>query len=378
MILSLMNSLRMTVSWTFAQVAKDLADFAGALSRIQDVLEYGNGNVRKYLQETFAQNGKSNSRVNADKTVLLRQVYSSWSGNWKNPTLKSMCLSVDNGDLVFITGPVGCGKSSLLYAIIREIPLISGTISCQGKTAWVGQQPWVFSGTIRDNILFGEAFESHRYHTTLNACDLYKDLQRFPDADMTRVGERGIVLSGGQRARVELARAVYSNADIYLLDDPLSAVDTKVGRHLFQTCITEILRGKTRVMTTHNLQVLRDASHIVVMENGSTSVEGSFTSLFESGYDLISSDRFAAKKEAGIFPKENPLIQEKSTADTILEGDKSGLENVEEDRMVGSVSWKCYWHYIQAGTWSAMAAAIALFVLIVQGFCIIIMFIFAK
>ena len=373
MILSLMNSLRMTVSWACSQVAKDLADFAGALSRIQDILEYENGNVRKYLQETFAQSGKSNSlRVNADKTVLLRQVYSSWGGNWKNPTLKSMCLSVDNSDLIFITGPVGCGKSSLLYAILREIPLISGEISCQGKTAWVGQQPWVFSGTIRDNILFGEVFEPHRYHTTLNACDLYKDLQRFPDADMTPVGERGIVLSGGQRARVELARAVYSNADIYLLDDPLSAVDTKVGRHLFQTCISEILHGKTRVMTTHNLQVLKDARHIVVMENGSTSMEGSFSSLLESGYDLISSDRLAAKKEAGNLLKESPLTQEKSTANTILEGDKSGLESVEEDRVVGSVSWKYYPQYIQAGTWNVVAAAMALFALIVQGFSIII------
>ena len=381
MILSLVNSLRLTVSWACIKLAKDLADFAGALSRIQDLLEYENGNVRKYLQDTFALNGNSNSgqnktclgNTNTDKTVLVRNAVCSWTGSWNNLTLKSVCLSVDKGDLVFITGPVGCGKSSLLYAIVREMSLISGEISCQGKTAWVGQQPWVFSGTIRDNILFGEVFDPHRYHTTLHACDLYKDLQRFPDADMTRVGERGIILSGGQRARVELARAVYSNADIYLLDDPLSAVDTKVGRHLFQTCISGILHGKTRVMTTHNLQVLRDARRIVVMGNGSTSVEGSFNSLTESGYDLSSSDRFGTKKEDDILPKESLLIQGKSIDDTILEGDISGLENVEEDRVVGSVLWPFYWHYIRAGTWNAVAAAMALFVLIVQGFCMMIM-----
>ena len=212
-----------------------------------------------------------------------------------------MCFSVDKGDLVFITGPVGCGKSSLLYAILKEISLISGEISCQCKIAWVGQQPWVFSGTIRDNILFGEVFDPHRYHTTLHACDLYKDLQRFPDADMTRVAERGILLSGGQRARVELARAVYSNADVYLLDDPLSAVDTKVGRHLFQTCISGILHGKTRLMVTRNLQILRDAKQIVVMENGSILVADSFTSLLQSGYDIISSDGFDATKEAVVL-----------------------------------------------------------------------------
>ena len=386
-ILSLVNTVRIAVSWACAHLAKDLADFAGALSRIQDVLEYENGDFRKHLQKTFTQNGNSNSGenktclgdANADKTVLVRNACSSWTGNWKYPTLKSMCLLVDKGDLVFITGPVGCGKSSLLYAIVREMSLISGEISCQGKTAWVGQQPWVFSGTIRDNILFGEVFDPHRYHTTLHACGLYKDLQRFPDVDMTRVGERGILLSGGQRARVELARAVYSNADIYLLDDPLSAVDAKVGRHLFRTCISGILHGKTRVMTTHNLQVLRDARRIVVMENGSTSVEGSFNSLTESGYDLSSSDRFGTKKEAGFLAKESPLIQEISIADTILEGDISGLENVEEDRVVGSVSWTFYWHYIQAGTWSAVAVAVALFVLIVQGFCMmIILLMFVK
>ena len=390
MILTLVNSLRMTVSFMIAQPARDLADFAEALSRVQNLLEYENGNVRKYLNNAFTQNGDSNCGekgrfagdyfqcfnkndnktipVGKDPTVLLRNAVCSWTGSWNHLALKSMCLSVDKGDLIFITGPVGCGKSSLLYAILKEISLISGEISCQGKIAWVSQQPWVFSGTIRDNILFGEVFDPHRYHTTLHACDLYKDLQRFPDADMTRVGERGILLSGGQRARVELARAVYSNADIYLLDDPLSAVDTKVGRHLFQTCISGILHGKTRLMVTHNLQILRDARQIVVMENGSTLVAGTFTSLLQSGYDITSSDGFAATKEAVILQRESPLVQEKSANDTILESDISGLENVDEDRVAGSVSWTIYWHYIQAGTCAAVAGAMLVFFILVQGF----------
>jgi len=133
---------------------------------------------------------------------------------------------------------------------------------------------------LRDNILFGQAFYPERYRTTLQACDLCKDLEISPNGDMTHVGQRGIVLSGGQRVRVELARTVYSNADIYLLDDPLRAVDAKAGNHIFKTCISQLLRDKTRSMTTHNLQVLRDAKNIVVMEDGSTLVAAALLHFF--------------------------------------------------------------------------------------------------
>ena len=126
----------------------------------------------------------------------------------------------------------------------------------------------MFSGTVRENILLGEKFNPHSYRETIKACDLIRDFQRFPDGDMTLVGERGIVLSGGQRARVELARALYSNADIYLLDDPLSAVDAKVGQHIFQTCVRGLLSKSTRIMVMHNLQALRDAEDIVIMKEG--------------------------------------------------------------------------------------------------------------
>ena len=375
-LLSLVSSLRTTVSWTIAQTAKELADFAAALSRIQEILEYEKGNARKYLQDAFTTSGDGNSsnkttenKIHAGKNlaILLQNIVCSWTGNWNKLTLKSMCLSVEKGDMVFITGPVGCGKSSLLYTILREISLFNGNISCQGKIAWVSQQPWVFSGTVRDNILFGEAYDPHRYRTTLQACDLYKDLQRFPGGDLTLVGERGIVLSGGQRARVELARAVYSRADIYLFDDPLSAVDTKVGHHIFQTCISELLRDKTRLMTTHNLEVLRDADHIVVMENGSTLAAGSFAALLHAGLDLSSIHQFAGNKEALISPKQGPLVPDKPASDAILGEYAIGLEDAEEDRVIGSLSWKLYWHYLQAGMCAVVVGAVVVFFLFVQG-----------
>ena len=234
LIVSFVNSLRTTVSWNIARPIYLLADFAAALARIQKFLEFEKKNTHRYLKDSFgdAINVREDSskryypcfnhinkiatQSNNDFALLLKNIACSWTGKWNKLTLKSLSLSVKNCDLVLITGPVGCGKSSLLYAILREISLFSGSVSCHGKIAWVGQQPWVFSGTVRENILFGEKFDPHSYHETIEACDLIRDFQRFPDGDMTLVGERGIVLSGGQRARVELARAVYSNADIYI------------------------------------------------------------------------------------------------------------------------------------------------------------------
>ena len=384
MILSLISTLRMTVSANISIYVNILADFAAALNRIQGLLEFDNDNIDKYLQDTFMKNGGSNpghedklanrddSSVGTDihrqkdPAVLLQNVVCSWSGNSNTPTLNSLCLSVDQGDLVFITGRVGCGKSSLLSAILREIPLIAGITSYQGKIAWVGQQPWIFSGTVRDNVLFGEPFDPNRYQKALEACGLINDLQRFPDSDLTVVGERGTVLSGGQQARVELARAVYSNADIYLLDDPLSAVDSKVGYDIFEKCIKGALNNKTRLMVTHNLEALQDAKHIVVMEEGCILAKGDFSTLCASGFDLDAIVQGADQK-SGTVQMEKQLSQGVLEIEIKPQKEYSRLEIAEEDRMIGSVSWNLYWRYIQAGMHCILAAALATFFLIVQG-----------
>ena len=136
------------------------------------------------------------------------------------------------------------GKSTLLSAIAGEICEVSGTITFQGSFVYLPQTPWIFSGTIRENILFGQPHDETKYTRVIEACALTEDIHRFPDYDQTVVGERGEVLSGGQQARVSLARAVYADADLYLLDDPLSAVDFKVGQHIFETCIKDLLGDK--------------------------------------------------------------------------------------------------------------------------------------
>ena len=388
MILSLISMLRITVSWNFSDGVNVLADFVTALGRIQGILEYGNDNIHQYLQKTFAKskhersNGthfansidyagfdeitKNDVHSHRDSTIVLENVVCSWSGHWNSPSLKSLNLAVDKGDLAFITGRVGAGKSSLLYAILREIPFIRGRTWSVGKIAWVGQQPWVFSGTVRDNVLFGEPFDQNRYDLTLQVCDLIKDLQRFPDGDLTVVGERGTVLSGGQQARVELARAVYSNADIYLLDDPLSAVDSKVGHDIFEKCINGVLDNKTRLMITHNHRALRDAKHIVVMEEGSIVAKGDFSTLCSSGFDLDAIVQ-GAEQKPGTVQMENLLSQGPLESEIKSELEYARLEIAEEDRMIGSVSWKLYWHYIQAGMHCILATVFATFFLIIQG-----------
>ena len=197
--------------------------------------------------------------------------------------MNNITLNVSNGDILAITGDVGSGKSSLLTAILGELPLCEGAISYHGRVAYVPQIPWVFSGTIRENILFGLPFDDEKFQHVVAICGLTKDLTNFTNGDLTEIGQRGATLSGGQKARVGLARAVYSVADIYLLDDPLSAVDTKVGRIIFENCIVGHLSGRIRLLVTHQLQHLKDLDHIAVMENGSIIHQGGYTELTDQG-----------------------------------------------------------------------------------------------
>lgn len=158
----------------------------------------------------------------------------SWDPASEEPTLEDLNVQISHGMKVAVCGPVGCGKSSLVSAILGEIPKVSGVIKVSGSRAYVAQSPWIQSGTIEGNILFGNKMERHKYERVLDACSLKKDLEALPFGDQTITGERGINLSGGQKQRVQIARALYQDADTYLLDDPFSAVDAHTGTHLFK------------------------------------------------------------------------------------------------------------------------------------------------
>ena len=391
-ILSVISRLRVTISWNIAYSVKCLADFAAALARIQDALEFGDFHSQASLQLSFMEektgdlNGKKrHSRRNVHMAhalkredrieqqlhknqiqpqISLQSVACSWNSNFKNPTLQSLCLSLYKGDLVFVIGPVGCGKTSLLFTILGELPLHQGLVSFRGKIAYVGQKPWVFFGTVKENILFGKAIDPHRYNMILEACDLKKDIRKFPNGDETLVGECGTILSGGQKARVGLARAVYSDADVYLLDDPLSAVDSTVGQHIFKICINNVLGDKTRLMVTHNLQFLENADHIVVMHEGSILEHGNYHGLLKRGFDF---ENVVGSPTASVSIMDTRLNGKDRMVEEMMNNKTFGSEMVEEDRMIGFVSWRLYWDYLRAGMCVASAVVLATFLVTVQG-----------
>ncbi|XP_044748946.1 ATP-binding cassette sub-family C member 10 [Coccinella septempunctata] len=191
--------------------------------------------------------------------------------------LHDISIKIKKGEFIGVMGTVGCGKSSFLSAILGELNMTEGDIAISqvdGGFGFVSQQPWLQRGTIRDNILFGKTFDEQRYKSVLFACGLADDIYSLPAADLTGIGDSGTTLSGGQKARIALARAVYQDKSVYLLDDVLSAVDVKVARHIFQHCIMKMLKDKTRILCTHLVDYLVYADRIILMENGAVKLQG--------------------------------------------------------------------------------------------------------
>uniref|UniRef100_A0A3B4B6A8 ATP-binding cassette, sub-family C (CFTR/MRP), member 2 n=1 Tax=Periophthalmus magnuspinnatus TaxID=409849 RepID=A0A3B4B6A8_9GOBI len=191
----------------------------------------------------------------------------------------NVSIEINSGKLVAVVGAVGSGKSSLISALLGEMHKKTGLIN--GSLAYVPQQAWIQNATLRDNILFGSAYEKGQFQQIIEACALGPDLELLAGGDLTEIGEKGINLSGGQKQRVSLARATYSEADIYLLDDPLSAVDAHVGQHLFDKVIGPkgLLKDKTRVLVTHAVSFLPFVDEIIVLKDGIVSEVGSYNSL---------------------------------------------------------------------------------------------------
>ncbi|XP_046597553.1 ATP-binding cassette sub-family C member 4-like [Neodiprion lecontei] len=182
------------------------------------------------------------------------------------------------------------------------------------RISYASQDPWIFAASIRDNITLGQPYDKDRYQEITRVCALVEDFEQLPQGDLTYAGEKGATLSGGQKARVNLARALYRDADLYLLDDPLSAVDSKVGNHLFKECIQGFLRDKTRILVTHQLQFLREADSVIVIHLGSVKYQGTYEELPHSGLNLLDT----VKLEEFDAPKEDEEILEKTAEDREL------------------------------------------------------------
>eukprot|EP01133_Synstelium_polycarpum_P004376 gene4376-5119_t len=213
--------------------------------------------------------------------IYIQDAKFSWTDHvdTKSFTLDDLSITCTGPSLTMVIGSVGSGKSSLCQAMLGEMTLHSGSFTSLGRVSYVAQQAWLINASMRENIVFGAQFDSARYSSVLTACALDRDISLFPHGDLVQVGEKGITMSGGQRQRISMARALYHEADIYILDDPLSAVDSHVSKHLFNHVFLHFLREKTVILATNQLNYLPHASHIVVMKDGQIVERGTHETL---------------------------------------------------------------------------------------------------
>lgn len=297
----------------------------------------------------------------------------SWSSQLA-PSISNVNFRIPRGQLVGIVGRVGSGKSSFISSLLGDMNKKLGDVTIRGSVAYVPQQPWIMNATVRDNITFGHRFEPDFYNETIKVCALKPDLDMLISGDLTEIGERGINLSGGQKARISLARAVYARADIYLMDDPLSAVDAHVGKHIFDHVLSKkgVLRNKTRVLVTHAIHFLDQLDQIAMFEDGRIAELGSYTKLkenpnsgihhlitskaketpstFEEALDDRSSqDSRTISRTMSTSSQANEASHEVARNDTKVPGvpGQDKLMSIEESAQ-GSVSFSVYLAYFKA------------------------------
>ncbi|CAN6207473.1 unnamed protein product [Urochloa humidicola] len=304
---------------------------------------------------------------NSDIRVQVQDGNFSWNANRADLSLRNVNLSISRGEKVAVCGPVGSGKSSLLYALLGEIPRISGSVEVFGSVAYVSQNSWIQSGTVRDNILFGKTFNKELYEKAIKSCALDKDIENFDHGDLTEIGQRGLNMSGGQKQRIQLARAVYNDADVYLLDDPFSAVDAHTAAVLFYDCVMTALADKTVVLVTHQVEFLTETSRILVMESGQVSQQGKYSELLESGTafeKLVSAhqssitalDTSASQQnqvqgqmvpDENIVPSALQATRQASDIEIAAKGPSAAIQlTEEEEKGIGDLGWKPYKDYI--------------------------------
>ncbi|KAF0756829.1 hypothetical protein AaE_004475, partial [Aphanomyces astaci] len=301
----------------------------------------------------------------SEGAVCIQNATLSWKAD-SPPCLASINVTIAPGSLVIVVGSVGAGKSSLLSALLGEMHLVCGSVSVDGTLALVSQEPWIRNATVRDNILFEGAYDGDWYKAVLDAVQLHVDMKLLPAGDRTEIGEQGINLSGGQKARVNLARAMYktTQSNVLLLDDPLSAVDVHVAKAIFDQAIRGLARHTTRIMVMNShYQFLRQADRILVMEGGQIVGDGTFAELlpvfpqFLNRHDEEDDVEEVAQVPWGTAPPTLPaavataspavevdgVSRRKSDASTIAADDAVLI--MDEDRTMGTVAKKTYLDY---------------------------------
>ncbi|KAJ8918453.1 hypothetical protein NQ315_008150 [Exocentrus adspersus] len=349
---SFYSILRTCVTMFFPQAITQLAEANVSVNRLQKFLLFdeleveASNDIPKYKK--LVENGVNSTvrlgEVSTSVGIHLKNASVKWIQSLPDNTLEDITFEANSNQLVAVVGTVGGGKTTLLHAVLGELPAQNGTIDVKGTISYASQEPWLFGGSVRQNIIFGQEFNQKKYDEVIRVCALERDMTLFPHGDRTLVGNRGVTLSGGQRARINLARAVYKDADIYLLDDPLSAVDTHVGKQLFDDCICGYLKGKCVVLVTHQLQYLRNVNKIYLIESGRVAASGTYSELkaTESKFTQLLAD---SEEENEDIRRKSKLLEKKEKEDD----DKEAPTQEKEERGSGTISWLVYKSYLKAG-----------------------------
>ncbi|XP_074237719.1 multidrug resistance-associated protein 1 isoform X9 [Saimiri boliviensis] len=296
--LALFNILRFPLN-ILPMVISSIVQASVSLKRLRIFLSHEELEPDSIERRPVKDGGGTNS-------ITVRNATFTWARS-EPPTLNGITFSIPEGALVAVVGQVGCGKSSLLSALLAEMEKVEGHVAVKGSLAYVPQQAWIQNDSLRENILFGCQLEEQYYKSVIQACALLPDLEILPSGDRTEIGEKGVNLSGGQKQRVSLARAVYCNSDVYLFDDPLSAVDAHVGKHIFENVIGPkgMLKNKTRILVTHGVSYLPQVDVIIVMSGGKISEMGSYQELLARDGAFAEFLRTYASAEQGQDPEDN-------------------------------------------------------------------------
>ncbi|XP_030369165.1 probable multidrug resistance-associated protein lethal(2)03659 [Scaptodrosophila lebanonensis] len=309
------------------------------------------------------------------KSVTLRKLSASWDKvvlegekqKKRAQHIEDISFHVGAQEFLGIVGNVGAGKSTLLHAMLGELEISSGSVELNGVLSYAPQEPWLNCCTVRENIVFMERYDEQRYRRVLRVCQLEKDIKQLQQGDATIVGERGASLSGGQKARISLARAVYRQADIYIFDDPLSAVDTQVAKLLLDRCLNEFLSDKIRILVTHRVQLLKHADHLVLMEGGNATIQGGYESLKELIRFRMSvlNDNEVMRLRHGRSDSIYEATEQETTIGQSV--DNSAEEEYREQQLRGHVKFHTYRAYFALLGLPLVVLLIFLFFLLARG-----------
>lgn len=384
--ITLFNMLRMPLN--LLPMATSLAiDALLAMDRISVLLQ---AEESELSIERLSTNDSENSieiensefqwEAEEQKLALTQKIVNESASEYGFPGLLNINLKIKRNEFIIITGSIGTGKTSLLNAIEGSMTQKAGTSKIFGSLTFCSY-PWVQNATIQDNILFGLPLQYRKYNDIIKACALDVDFSVLPEGDQTEVGERGITLSGGQKARINLARAVYANSDIILLDDVLSAVDARVGKHIMEHCICGILANKTRVLATHQLSLIDFADRVIVLDGTGSIDIGTQSELLERNKAFSSLMEYSKQsqetedqenEEAEDDEEENELEQLKSQISRIQtrkEEEEKKEMGMAEARTTASISMSIYARYLELGSFTRYVSGPLFFlVLAVNGF----------